>query len=577
MKTRDLPAAARRVAISRALMLLALAGLAVRATHLTVVDDRGAQRGRAQTGQWLTLPPERGTIVDRNGAEFAISVRAPSVYAVSSQIEDIPGTAHKLASILGRNASALEARLQKHTSFQFLSRWISEGKADRVLALGLPGIGVLHEPRRVYPHKQLAAQILGFANIDAIGVRGIEQQEDGWLRGTARRLRAERDARRDLLISANTTEWSTAGGDVALTIDAALQADAEATLRDAASSTGAIGGFVISMDPNSGDILALAELPGFDPNRFRELDYESTRSRAFLDASEPGSTLKTFLIAAALESGTITPDTRFDCENGAFRVPGRTIRDRRPYGSLTVAEILKVSSNIGAAKIAQALGRQAHYAMLRRFGFGGSTRSRFPGESAGVLRPWREWRPIDHATIAFGQGVSVTPIQLVAATAVFANGGEWVRPRLVSARRAAGRSWQPAHRETVRRVLQPKTAASMMAMLEAAVGTGGTGRAAALRGVRVAGKTGTAQKLDPVTHRYSEDRFRAWFIGIVPADDPKLVILAGLDEPRRPTHTGGAAAAPLFAKVAAAQLSRLGIFTEPVSAAPVDPHGGENG
>ena len=554
------------------MMLLALVGLAGRAIHLTVVDDRGAQRGEAQTRRWLTLPPERGTIVDRNGAEFAISVRAPSIFADSSQIEDIPRAANLLAPILARDASDLEARLRKHSSFQFLSRWISASQAERVSALDLRGIGVLHEPRRVYPHKELAAQILGFANIDAVGVRGIEQQEDAWLRGSVRRLRAERDAHRDLLISADTTPWSTAGGDVALTIDAALQADAEASLREAAARTGAIGGFVISMDPYSGDILALAELPGFDPNRFRHVDYASTRSRAFLDASEPGSTLKAFLIAAALESGTITPDARFDCENGAFRIRGRTIRDRKPYGSLTAIDILRVSSNIGAAKIANALGPRAHHAMLKRFGFGEPTRSRFPGESAGVLRPWRDWRPIDHATIAFGQGVSVTPIQLVAATAVFANRGEWVRPRLVSARRAAGRSWQPVHRETVRRVLQPKTAASVMAMLEEAVGPGGTGQAATLRGVRVAGKTGTAQKLDPATHRYSHDRFRAWFIGIVPADNPRLVILAGLDEPRPPTHTGGSAAAPLFAEVAAAQLSRLGIITQPERVASRDPH-----
>jgi cell division protein FtsI (penicillin-binding protein 3) len=554
------------------MMLLALVGLAGRAIHLTVVDDRGAQRGEAQTRRWLTLPPERGTIVDRNGAEFAISVRAPSIFADSSQIEDIPRAANLLAPILARDASDLEARLRKRSSFQFLSRWISASQAERVSALDLRGIGVLYEPRRVYPHKELAAQILGFANIDAVGVRGIEQQEDAWLRGSVRRLRAERDAHRDLLISADTTPWSTAGGDVALTIDAALQADAEASLREAAARTGAIGGFVISMDPYSGDILALAELPGFDPNRFRHVDYASTRSRAFLDASEPGSTLKAFLIAAALESGTITPDTRFDCENGAFRIRGRTIRDRKPYGSLTAIDILRVSSNIGAAKIANALGRRAHHAMLKRFGFGEPTQSRFPGESAGVLRPWREWRPIDHATIAFGQGVSVTPIQLVAATAVFANRGEWVRPRLVSARRAAGRSWQPVHRETVRRVLQPKTAASVMAMLEEAVGPGGTGQAATLRGVRVAGKTGTAQKLDPATHRYSHDRFRAWFIGIVPADNPKLVILAGLDEPRPPTHTGGSAAAPLFAEVAAAQLSRLGIVTQPERVASRDLH-----
>ena len=563
MRGSDLRLASRRIAVARALMLLAFAGLAARAAHLSVVDERGADRGEAQSRRLLTLPPARGTIVDRSGAALAISVEAPSVYAVPSRIDDVDGTATALARVFGAKATALAARLRGHPSFLFLERWVSPEQARRVRTLALPGVGVLREPRRVYPYRELAAQILGFVNIDAVGVRGIEQQENRWLRGTARRLPAERDARGRLLVSGGEERWSTAGGDVALTIDAALQADAESALHEAVARTGARGGVVISMDPRSGDLLALAELPGFDPNRFRELDYDATRSRAFLDAAEPGSTLKTFLIAAALEDGVIGADDRFDCENGVFEIPGKTIRDHDPHGELTALEILRVSSNIGAAKIARALGPRAHYKMLRRFGFGTSTRSRFPDESAGVLRSWRGWKPVDHATIAFGQGVSVTPIQLVAATAAIANGGEWVRPRLVGARRVAGQPWQPTDRETARRVLRAETASALMAMLEEVVGPDGTGSAAALRGVRVAGKTGTAQKLDPKTRRYARNRFRAWFVGIVPADDPRLVILTGLDEPRRPTHTGGAAAAPLFARVAAAQLSRFGIFTAP--------------
>jgi cell division protein FtsI (penicillin-binding protein 3) len=403
---------------------------------------------------------------------------------------------------------------------------------------------VLHEPRRTYPQKQLAAQIVGFANIDGVGVRGIEQQEDDWLRGTARWLPAERDARGRLLISGGGQQWSTAGGDIALTLDATLQAEAEAALREAVEQTGAQGGVAISMDPHSGDILALAEVPAFDPNHFRSLEYKGTRSRAFLDAAEPGSTLKAFLVAAALEKRAVTGEDRFDCENGSFRVPGKTIRDAHPHGVLSTAEILRVSSNIGATKIARALGAHAYHEMLRRFGFGASTQSGFPDESAGVLRPWRRWTDVDHATIAFGQGVNVTAIQLAAATAALANGGHWVRPRLVAARRAADGSWRPTEPERVRRVVSPETAAAVMAMLERSAGPEGTGRRAALRGVRIAGKTGTAQKFDRESGRYAQDRFRAWFIGTAPADEPKLVIVTGSGPPillgrRRPRSLHG--------------------------------------
>jgi len=312
----------------------------------------------------------------------------------------------------------------------------------------------------------------------------------------------------------------------------------------------------------------MAEAPGFDPNHFREFAYRATRSQGFLDASEPGSTMKAFLMAAALENGTITPEDRYDCEDGEFRVPGSTIHDSHPHGELSASEILQVSSNIGATKIAFALGPRAHSEALERFGFGKSTGIGFPGESAGLLRPWQKWRPLDHATIAFGQGITTTTIQIAAATAALANGGEWVQPRLVAATRVSRGRWQPTRITARRRVVRPDVAAAVVTMMERVVKPGGTAKRAALRGVRVAGKTGTAQKLDIETGTYADDRFVAWFIGIVPADDPKLVIVVGIDEPRRPQHTGGAAAAPLFAHMAASQLARFGIMTEPGSNAP---------
>jgi cell division protein FtsI (penicillin-binding protein 3) len=559
---------AKRVAFARVVFVVAFVGLGARAAHLSVFDQRGAVRGDAQSLRTLTLPPERGHIVDRNGAEFALSVEAPSVYAARAQIADIDATARQLATIFRIDARGLAERLRRSKGFHFVARWVSDKQADRVRALKLAGVGIVHEPRRAYPHGRLASRVVGFANIDGTGVRGIEQQEDAWLRGTTRRIPAERDGSGRLMLVREGESLGTAGGDVALTLDAALQANAERVLAEAVDALGARGGVIISMDPYTGEIYSLAESPSFDPNRFRSTDYSSTRSSAFLDTVEPGSALKPFLIAAALETGAITTDQIIDCGDGMFRIPGKTIRDARAYGELTATGILRVSSNIGAVKVATELGRSAHYEMLRRFGFGDSTHSQFPDESAGVLRPWRSWKPVDHATIAFGQGVSVTPIQLAAATAVLANGGEWVRPRLVAARRVARGAWQSTGPDVARRVLSRETAANVMAMLETVVGPDGTGSRAALPGVRVAGKTGTAQKFDTKNGRYSNDHFRAWFIGIVPADAPRLVVVVGIDEPRRPRHTGSGAAAPLFARVAAHQLAHFGIHVKEIPPAP---------
>jgi cell division protein FtsI (penicillin-binding protein 3) len=567
MRARGVGIGARRVLVARILLLLPFLALVPRAAQLSS-DERGYARGIAQTRRVLRLAAERGVIFDRKGAELALSIDAPSVYVNPSDLADVDRSAQLLGRVLGIDRRALAERLSGSRSFAFVSRWVTDEQAQRVKKLGLAGVGVLYEPRRIYPNHGLAAQVVGFANIDGEGVRGLEQQEDTWLRGIPRSLPVERDARGRLLVNAGEEHWRTAGGDIALTIDAALQADAEDALRSAIEATGARGGVVISMDPHTGDILALTEIPTFDPNYFRELDYRTTRARAFLDAAEPGSALKIFLMAAALERKAISPDERFDCENGAFSVPGSVIRDSHPHGMLTAAEILEVSSNIGATKIAFEIGRQAHFELLRRFGFGEVTGVGFPGESAGLLRPWQQWQPLDHATIAFGQGIAVTPIQLAAATAALANGGEWVRPRLVLARRAARGPWQPTPVEGKRRVVRPETAAAVLAMMEGVVGPEGTARRAALRGVRVAGKTGTAQKFDPATATYSDERFSAWFVGVVPAEDPKLVIVAGVDEPRRPVHTGGAAAAPLFARVASDQLARFGVFTEPEFGAP---------
>jgi cell division protein FtsI (penicillin-binding protein 3) len=552
----------RRIGIARILLLIPFAVLGIRAAHLSV-DERGIARGENQTQRVLKLAPGRGAIVDSSGAELALSVESPSIYAIPSSIDDVDVAAGKLAPILGWNRQKLADRMRDRQSFFFLARWVTPERAQQVLDLGLAGVGVLDEPRRIYPHRHLGAQLVGFANIDGEGVRGIEEQEDDWLRGLARRIPVERDALGRKLWIGGDSQWSTTGGDVALTIDATLQARAEEALRETVAASGARGGIVVAMDPWTGDILTIAENPGFDPNHFRNLDFASTRSRAFADAIDPGSTMKTFLIAAALEEGAIQLDDIIDCEDGSFQVPGKTIHDHHPNGELTPAGVLRVSSNIGAVKIAYLLGRAAHYRALRRFGFGSVTNSGFPDESVGLLRPWKKWMPVDHATIAYGQGISVTPIQLAAATSALANGGLWVQPRLVSARRPPGGDWHSSRPKPGRRVVREETAAAILEMLEGVVSPDGTGSLAGLKDIRVGGKTGTPQKYDSESQTFSPDRHEAWFMGVAPADAPKLVIVVRVDEAQRPAHTGGATAAPLFARIAAAQLTRYGIFTEP--------------
>ena len=569
MRSVDLRRSIVRLRVAGAVLVMVFVLLGARAVQLAVLDTRGAERGLAQTGTVLRLAPARGQIADRNGTELAVTISVPSVYAVPRSIEDVDAAARALAQILGGRPDHIRARLERTSSFVFVDRWVEQTQAEAVEALGLAGLGIVHEPRRAYPHRGLAAQLLGFANIDGKGVRGVEQQEDGWLRGKTQRIALERDARGRLLAAAGHDPRIAAGGDIVLTLDAALQAEAEDALDDMVAKTGALGGLVVAMDPDSGDLLAVAERPGFDPNNFRKTPYAATRSRIFLDASEPGSSLKPFVVALGLESGAISTDELVFCEEGQFRVPGKTIRDTHEHGWLDPAGVLRVSSNIGAAKIGFALGAEPHHAGLRAFGFGLPTNSGFPDESSGLLRDWRQWRTLDHATISFGQGINVTAIQMTAAVSALANGGILHPPRLVAARRQLGGNWRSHPAKPARRAVRTDVADAVRSMLEGVVaGEDGTGSYAALEGVSVAGKTGTAQKLDAETGAYSSSRYLAWFAGMAPADDPELVVVVMIDEPKGFLHSGGATAAPVFARVAASHLASRGVITKPRK----DPH-----
>ena len=565
MRSATLSGPSRRLRLLGVLLLSSFLVLAARAAHLTLLDSRGKGRGQRQITKVLQLPAPRGLIVDRRGVELAVTIPAPSIYVMPRDLGGRKQTARKLAHALGMNPATLAADLERRSRFAFVKRWTTREEAETIRKLELPGVGILKEARRAYPAGALAGQLIGFVNIDEEGVRGIEQQEDQILRGRTRTVTVERDGEGHPLIVDPSLPRDTAGADVRLTLDAKLQAAAEGALASLVERTGAKGGSVVTLDPRTGDILSLAEYPPTDPNDFRSLDFKSTRSRAFHDAVEPGSTFKAFLIAGALDAGVIQADEMIETSPGWLRIPGKTIRDHEDYGRLSIAQVLEISSNVGAVTITQRLEPRLHYELLRRFGFGHSTESGFPQESAGILRHYRGWQPVDRATLAFGQGVSVTPVQLASATAVLANGGVWQKPRLVAARRKAGGEWEETPREAGHRVVSSRAAAETLRMMETVVSATGTGRRAALRGLRVAGKTGTAQKFDTEAGRYSKTDYLAWFIGVVPANDPRLAITVMIDEPQGRVHGGGDAAAPLFAQVASAQLAHLGIVTAPQS------------
>ncbi len=563
MRSQALDHASQRIVWVRLGGLAIVLLLAGRAAHLTVANTRARDLYDMQIQTEQKLSAARGTIFDRTGRELAITTEAPSIYALPRLIEDREATSRALATALGVDEKSVTKRLAANGRFTYIARWVEPEQAARVRALELTGVGIDSEPRRSYPAGKLAAPLIGFTNIDGRGVRAIEQIENSWLTGQPRRIRVERDAHGRALALQSADPRETQGGDIALTLDAAMQAAAEAALSDAVEKHQALGGLVLTLDPKNGDILSLAESPGFDPNRFRELDYQTTRARSFTDLVEAGSTMKAFLIASALDSGAIDADLEFDTGDGSIEIRGKTIHDHEAYGVLRPAGILRVSSNVGAILISRLIGREAQYEGLLRFGFGASTRSGYPMESPGLLRDWSKWQPLDQATIAFGQGVSVTAIQLASALGALANEGERMRPRMVLARRRTGGAWHETAIHSQGRAVSRAAARQTLDMMRKVVSPEGTGRLAALKDVAVAGKTGTAQKLDIQRGRYSRSRYIAWFMGVVPADDPELVIVVAIDEPKGYPRSGGYVAAPVFARVAAAQLARRGIVTEP--------------
>ncbi len=542
------------------LLFLAIAG---RAVHLHVVKAPDLQeRADQQRQRVIALAPQRGSIFDSNRDTLAVSVNAESLYADPSQIENPTETAAKLAAVLDGSSKDLTRQLSEKRRFVWIQRKLTPQLAEKVKQLKLPGLYFVAEPKRYYPQSTVGSHVVGFTGLDPRGLEGIELKYDQLLEGEPGRLVSLKDARgRGLASEDQKVVGGKPGNDLYLTLDLSLQYIAERELSKAVKEARASSGTIVVMEPASGRILALASVPDYDPNRAGKYRASKRRNRAVTDVYEPGSTFKPILLAAALEEGIVTPGQRIYCENGSFEVGGKTIRDHnKKYKYLTLTEMLKVSSNIGFAKLGKALEREKFYSYIRDFGFGEKSGVDLPGEVTGLVRPPSNWFEIDLAAISFGQGLSVTPLQIATAISAIANGGLLMEPYLVEKVVDAEGNVLDRHLPTVRRrVISEATANRVRQMMVSVTEKGGTAPMAAIEGYQVAGKTGTAQKVDPVTGGYSPDKMVSSFVGIVPADNPALVISVTIDEPQGMAY-GGVVAAPVFATFARQALAHLDIL-----------------
>jgi cell division protein FtsI (penicillin-binding protein 3) len=569
-----------RMGILCGLMGVGLGAVVSGAYNIEVVDG-GAwfELAEKQRQRRLHIAPKRGALYDRNGNPLAESIEVPSVSVDAVEllrgIEEryvpmrIQDSAKRIAEALGMPTAEVSEKLTRRRRFAWLKRRISEDEVKAIRALSdrnqrypIRGLTIEGEGRRFYPNRELAGPLLGFVSPDGEGKEGLELSLEHELKGHASEVRGLRDRSGRLLFNEGLDdEQALAGHNVYLTIDKGIQFAAERELDAAVKTYEAIGGSVVVMDPQTGEILALANAPGFNPNDYSTSEPEARRNRAVIDRFEPGSTMKVFTMATALANKSVTPTTSIYCEAGNMAIDNVVIHDTHVHKWLTPTQILTVSSNIGSAKIALGLGEERLYEGIRRFGFGDSSGLPLPAESVGVLRPrGRPWVQVETASAAFGQGISVTALQLATAMVAIANEGRLLEPILV--RRVTDGTGVTLSESSprVRRNAVPAPVARLVSEMLVSVTEGeGTGVEAAIDGFRVAGKTGTAQKIDPATGRYTDTHYVASFLGFVPAERPRLVISVVLDEPMGGTYAGGSAAGPVFRRVGEMALRYLGV------------------
>lgn len=557
-----------RLLVLLVVMMLGLTGVMARLSVLQLREGGSyEERGYSQRLHTFTLPAQRGSILDASRQPLALSVEARDVYADPRFVQDIEAAAAAIAPVLGLRIAQVRRSLSAGGSFSYVARQVDLSTAQRLEALKLPGIGFLPVPKRSYPDGPLAAQVLGYVGTDGDGLAGLEYQYQAMLQGTPGQLRQEMSPSGQPIASGvDELSAPVPGDDLVTTLDRQFQYQVQAALAAAVKANHAKGGTVIVMDPHTGDVYAMASYPAFDANAFAQADEEIRRNTALVDAFEPGSVNKVITAAAAIQQHAVALDRRFEVPDQML-VSGFTIHDSHPHPveKMTLGDIIAESSNIGAAKVAQQVGAPTMSSYLARFGFGRTTGTGFPGETPGVVPPLADWSDATLATIAYGQGLAVSPMQMASVYATIANHGVWVQPRLAAGLIDGDGVFHPADAAPTRRVISSATADTVTRML-ASVVQDGTGTLAQIPGYQVAGKTGTALKVDPRTGRYGR-KYVASFIGFLPASDPQVVIAVIIDEPT--TIYGGIASAPLFQQLARYSIQRLGITPgEPVALPP---------
>ncbi|MDO8465471.1 MAG: penicillin-binding protein 2 [Gallionella sp.] len=531
-----------------AVLLAGLAGLLGRGVYLQGIrNDFLQEKGNARYSRVVEVIAHRGMIADRNGEPLAISTPVESVWASPADVEADNRQIKQLAQVLGMSDGELKTRLfDTSRDFVYLKRHLPPDQAGKVVSMNLPGISLQREYRRYYPSGEEAAQTLGFTGMDDNGQEGLELALQERLAGKSGSQRVIKDRRGHIVEDAGSLRAPKPGNDIVLSLDSNVQHLAYRELESAVRQHKAKAGAVVVLDARSGEVLALANYPAYNPNNRDKVSSQAMRNRAIADLFEPGSTMKPFTVATAIEQGKVNPETVINTEHGVYTVGGKKIRDTHPESMLTVAQIIQKSSNIGAAKIALSLESEILWQSLADSGFGALTGSNFPGEAPGKLRAPKTWRPIEQATMSYGHGISVNLLQLARAYTVFANNGELMPVSMLKLDAAA----------IGKKVFSERTVHALRSMLELAVQPGGTAPLAQVEGYRVAGKTGTAHKLED---GHYVDRYVSSFVGFAPASNPRLIVAVMIDEPGNGQYYGGLIAAPVFSKVTGAALRALNV------------------
>jgi len=552
----------QRIIVVQVLIVVSIFLLGIKSFDIQIFKAKElAQKAECDYSRYITVKGERGQIFDRNMNKLATSIDAISITACPSKIKD-PGTvAKKLSKILDMNRKKLQNTLSSQRMFAWIAKSVSPDQAEQIKQLNLTGIYFEKDSKRFYPNRNLSAQVIGFTGTDNSGLEGLEFKYNSVLEGSSLKIRVKKDGNGTILDLDKKQRAELKGNSIVLTLDKKIQFLSEQILEKTVKTHLAKSGIALVMRPQTGEILSIAHFPQFNPNNFKTCNNMVFRNRAVTDAFEPGSAMKVFTVAAALENG-FAPKSIFFCENGTYKIGTFTIHDTHPHDWLSMNQIIKFSSNIGATKIGKTIGDKTLYKYLVAFGFGNKTQIECPGETSGNLSPYQKWSKIDAGAISFGQGVSVSAIQLISGISAIANGGRLMKPMLIKKIISnKGKDVTVYHPETIRQVISPKSAQQVKRMMRLVVEEEGTGKKAAMDGYTVCGKTGTAQKALENEKGYSKDNYTAVFAGFAPEDKPELAILVAIDEPRK-QYYGGDVAAPAFKTIMAESFNYLNIPPE---------------